>query len=119
MIKTPTPGVSLIPLGPDHEATFQNLLQLYTHDFSEHWAGTSRGDIRADGRFEDYPLSDFWQRPGWSANLLLIGPAIVGFSLVNDTSHINESVDANVAEFFVLRKFRGQGVGKSAARAMF
>ena len=114
-----TPRVSLISLGCEHEATFQNLIQLYTHDFSEFWADTPRGDVQANGRFADYPLSDFWERPGSSANLILIGSTIAGFSLVNDSSHISEAVGANVAEFFVLRKFRGQGVGKSAARAMF
>ena len=55
----------------------------------------------------------------WSANLILIGGAIAGFSLVNDKSHTDEAVNANVAEFFVLRKYRGQGVGKAAARATF
>ena len=114
-----TPKVSLISPGREHEATFQNLLQLYTHDFSEFWAATPRGDVQANGRFEDYPLSAFWERPGWSANLILIGSTIAGFCLVNDSSHISKAVGANVAEFFVLRKFRGQGVGKSAARAMF
>jgi predicted acetyltransferase len=114
-----TPRVSLISPGREHEATFQNLIQLYTHDFSEFWADTPRGDVQANGRFADYPLSVFWERPGSSANLILIGGTIAGFVLVNDSSHIDESVGANVAEFFVLRKFRGQGVGKSAARAMF
>ena len=114
-----TPSVSLISLGREHEATFQNLIQLYTHDFSEFWADTARGDVQANGRFADYLLSDFWERPGSSANLILIGSTIAGFFLVNDSSHISEGVGANVAEFFVLRKFRGQGVGKSAARAMF
>jgi predicted acetyltransferase len=119
MTKDQTPGVSLISLGREHEATFQNLIQLYTHDFSAYWAATPKGDVQANGRFEDYPLSDFWQRPRWSANLILIGSTTVGFSLVNDSSHTSEAVGANVAEFFVLRKYRGQGVGKSAARAMF
>ena len=111
--------ISLISLGREHEATFQNLIQLYTHDFSEYWMGTPKGDVQANGRFEDYPLSDFWDRPTWSADLVLIGSTIAGFALVNDTSHSKEFVDSNVAEFFILRKFRGQGVGRSAARAMF
>lgn len=114
-----TPAVSLVSLGREHEATFQNLIQLYTHGFSEHWAGTPRGDVQANGRFEEYPLSDFWERPEWSANLILIDSTVAGFCLVNDSSHISAAVGANVAEFFILRKFRGQGVGTSAARAMF
>jgi predicted acetyltransferase len=115
----PIPRVSLISLGREHEATFQNLIQLYTHDFSELWAGTPRGDVQENGRFTDYPLSGFWERARWSANLILVGTTTAGFALVNDLSHIGDDVDANVAEFFVLRKFRRQGVGKSAARTMF
>lgn len=114
-----TPGVSLISLGREHEATFQNLIQLYTHDFSELWAGTPRGDVQTNGRFMDYPLSGFWERARWSANLILVGTTTAGFALVNDLSHIGDDVDANVAEFFILRKFRGQGVGRSAAQTMF
>src|SRR3954467_11606791 len=98
------PSVSLVSPGREHEATFQNLIQLYTHDFSEFWAETPNGDVQANGRFSDYPLSDFWERPGSSANLILIGSTIAGFSLVNNSSHIDEAVAANVAEFFVLRK---------------
>jgi predicted acetyltransferase len=67
----------------------------------------------------DYPLSGFWERAGWSANLILVGAATAGFALVNDLSHIGDDVDANVAEFFIVRKFRGRGAGRSAARMMF
>ncbi len=38
----------------------QNLIQLYTHDFSEFWGGSERGDLNAEGRFEEYPLDQYW-----------------------------------------------------------
>jgi len=87
----------------------QNLIQLYTHDFSEFWAGTSKGDLLPDGRFAAYPLDEYWTRPRWSA----------GFIVINDRAHSGEPVDRNVGEFFVLRKHRGHGVGRLAARAVF
>ncbi len=34
----------------------QNLMQLYTHDFSEFWGGTARGDLNAEGLFDALPL---------------------------------------------------------------
>ena len=119
MIIDQTSSVSLISLGREHEATFQNLIQFYTHEFSEFWAGTSQGDVQPNGRYADYALSDYWERPNWSASVIVFGSSLVGFCLVNNSSHINEVVNANVAEFFILRKFRGQGLGKSAARTMF
>lgn len=101
------------------ESMLQNLLQLYTHDFSEHWAGTPKGDLQANGRFPDYPLSDYWTRPRWSAALVRCDEQLAGFVLVNDRSHSGEPVDHNMAEFFVVRKYRGRGVGRAAAERTF
>lgn len=97
----------------------QNLLQLYTHDFSEFWAGTEKGDLLPDGRFAAYPLEEYWTRPRWSAALIASNSVLAGFVLTNDQSHSGEPVERNVGEFFVLRKHRGCGVGRLAAREVF
>jgi len=97
----------------------QNLAQLYTHDFSELWAGTSRGDLSPEGRFEPYPLDEYWARPNWSAWLVWRDAALAGFALSNDHSHTGLPTARNVGEFFILRKYRGQGTGAIAARALF
>lgn len=100
-------------------ATLQNLLQLYTHDFSEHWAGGARGELGVDGRFADYPLDDFWRTPGWSAHLFVLADAPVGFGLVNTEPHSGIAVDHSMAELFVVRKHRGRGLGRIAAQRLF
>jgi predicted acetyltransferase len=100
-------------------ATLQNLLQLYTHDFSDNWAGTDRGDVDQQGRFPPYPLDDYWDAPPYAALLFRIGGHICGFALMNDRSHLGLEVDRNVAEFFVLRKYRNVGIGMAAAHALF
>jgi predicted acetyltransferase len=97
----------------------QNLIQFYTHDFSEFWAGTSKGDLLPDGRFAAYPLEEYWTRPRWSAALIANNGILAGFVLINDQSHSGEPVNRNVGEFFVLRKHRGHGIGHLAARAVF
>lgn len=101
------------------EPILQNLMQFYTHDFSEFWAGASRGDLAADGRFEAYPLADYWTRADWSAQLIWRGDVLAGFALVNDQAHSGAPVASSVAEFFVLRKHRGGGVGREAAEMIF
>jgi predicted acetyltransferase len=104
---------------PAQAQIIQNLMQLYTHDFSEFWAGTTRGDLSPDGRFEAYPLDEYWSRPKWSALLIWRNDILAGFSLVNDQTHSGEAVNRNVAEFFILRKHRCQGVGQFAAQSVF
>jgi len=97
----------------------QNLMQLYIHDFSAFWVGTDRGDVGPDGRYGDYPLDAYWTQPNWSAFLIHCDDALAGFALINDQGHSGQAVDRSVAEFCVLRKYRGQGVGRIAAEALF
>jgi predicted acetyltransferase len=112
-------SVLVTKASPSQAPIFQNLLQLYTHDFSEFWAGTSKGDLEADGRFAAYPLQDYWTNHKWSASLIWSDQMLAGFALVNDRAHSSEPVDYNMAEFFILRKHRGHGVGRQAADTIF
>ena len=97
----------------------QNLMQLYTHDFSEFWGGTARGDLNAEGLFDAYPLDDYWSRPTWSALFIWCRGALAGFSLVNDETHSGLPANRNMGEFFILRKHRGRGVAQFAAETIF
>lgn len=111
--------VTLAEASADQEPIVQNLMQFYTHDFSEFWAGTSRGDLAADGRFNAYPMADYWSRPGWSVQLVWRDGLLAGFALINDQPHSGAPLASSVAEFFILRKHRGGGVGREAAQMVF
>jgi predicted acetyltransferase len=97
----------------------QNLAQLYTHDFSEFRTDAAKGDLLLDRRFEAYPLEGYWTRPGWWASMIWCDEALAGFALINDHAHSGKPVDHSVSEFFVLRKYRGRGVGRLAAETIF
>jgi predicted acetyltransferase len=112
-------SVSVTDALPAHAEIIQNLAQLYTHDFSEFWAGTARGDLHPDGRFDAYPLDGYWTRPNWSPLLIWNNRALAGFSLINDQTHSGHPANRNVGEFFIVRKHRGRGVGRSAIERIF
>src|SRR5580692_6829663 len=97
----------------------QNLVQLYTHDFSEFWGGTARGDLNAQGLFPAYQLDEYWSHERWAALLIWCDRALAGFCLINDRTHSGLSAQRNLAEFFVLRKYRGRAVGRRAAENVF
>jgi predicted acetyltransferase len=101
------------------EPVIQNLMQLYTHDFSEYWTGTAKGDLLPDGRFPAYPMAEYWSRTNWSASLICLDDVLAGFALINDRTHSGEPANRNVGEFFVLRKHRAMGVGRRAAAILF
>ena len=104
---------------PEERPILANLLQLYIHDFSEYWSGTSQGELEDDGRFLDYPLDSYWSDPRRVPLLLRLDGRLAGFALLNDHAHTDAPVDWNMAEFFVARKHRGAGVGRAAAREIF
>ena len=114
------PGsVSVAAAERGQAALIQNLMQLYTHDFSEFWGGSSRGDVNSQGLFDTYPLDEYWIRPNWIAMLIFRDQLITGFCLVNDRTHSGLTARSNMAEFFILRKYRGQGVSQAAAEMIF
>lgn len=99
---------------------FDNLFQLYTHDFSEFWAGLPRGDVDERGLFPAYPhLDAYWQEEGRVPLLLRVEDKIAGFALLNRHGHAKAHVERNMAEFFILRKYRRGGIGTQAVNAIF
>ena len=113
------PSVTLEVAHPDQRATLDNLVQLYTHDFSELWAGLPRGEVDESGRFPPYPHLDlYWREEGRVPLLIRAGGALAGFALLNRHGHVAPTVERNMAEFFVLRKHRRAGIGTAAMHAI-
>ena len=110
------PAVTLEPCVADDRYGLEAMFQLYVHDFSEHWAGTDRGELGEDGRFEAYPgLDRYWIEPERSAWFIRVDGHLAGFALLSASSHSGEPADHDMAEFFVVRKHRRGGIGFAAA----
>ena len=110
------PKVDVEVAGPERREAIASLFQLYTHDFSEHWAGGPEGDLGEDGRFEPYPFLDsYWSEAGREPLLIRADGKLAGFALVNTFAHSGRPADFSMAEFFVARKHRRSGVGQAAA----
>lgn len=109
-------GVALVAATVERAATLANLFQLYAHDFSEHVPLS----LAPSGRFEVSPGEEWWTRDDHFAYLIEASGKLSGFALVRAGSRVTEATDVmDVAEFFVVRGARGQGVGRQAAHALF
>jgi len=91
----------------------RNLMELYQYDFSE-IDGT---DLDEHGQYGYYDLDCFWINPNWAAYVIAVEGKWAGFALTNDEVHVQGNTRA-IVEFFILRKYRGQGVGRLAAQAI-
>ena len=93
-----------------------NLFELYAHDFSE-FHDVEPGE---DGRFGFNKLHLYWSDPKRNAFLIKCRGRLAGFALVKQGSEITEDDCVwDMAEFFVLRRYRRDGVGTEAARQIW
>lgn len=108
--------VLLEAVGRERLPTLDALGQHYANDLSE-LLGL---DVGEDGRFRGPALAAYFADARAHAFLIRVDTALAGFALVVERSRLSgdESV-RDVAEFFVLRKYRRRGVGERAARALF
>src|SRR3954454_18720729 len=108
--------IALTPATREQRVVLDNLMQLYTYDWSE----LGPLDVGEDGRFADYPLAAYWQDDWRHPLLLSVDGKLAGFALVSARSRLTGAAGVfDMAEFFVLRRYRRQGVGTAAARAAF
>jgi predicted acetyltransferase len=110
------PAISLSPATKAERAALDNLMQLYVYDWSE----VRPMDVGDDGRFPDYPLEAYWQDAGRHPLLLRVDGRLAGFALVSEGSRLTGAPGVfDMAEFFVMRRYRRQGIGAVAAAAAF
>ena len=85
------------------------LFELYQYDFSE-WSG---GDVDDDCRYGEDRLPLYWIEAARHPFLFRVDGRWAGLALVR------EGVPHDMAEFFVMRKYRRGGVGTQAAHDVF
>ena len=98
----------------DEKPTLRRLLELYQYDMSE-YEGT---DLGPHGLYGYRYLDHYWTETDRHPYLIRVDGRIAGFILIN--RHAIGSEDRwSIAEFFVLKKYRGKGVGEYAATTVF
>jgi len=95
-----------------------NLLELYIHDLSEAFPNVELGP---DGRFGYPKLALYWSEPESHFPFLIrCEGRVAGFALATRGSPATDEPDVfDVAEFFVLRRYRRSGVGERAAALLW
>lgn len=113
-----SPEVDLVVATPADDTLLQNLLQLYIHDLSEVFPDVELG---ADGRFRYDALGSYWSDPERRRAFLIRHEGrVAGFALAQRGSPASDDPEVwDVAEFFVLRRFRRRGVARRAARVLW
>ncbi len=109
-------NIEITPATVVERPILRNLMELYQYDFSE-FDGADLGPM---GLY-DYPYLDYyWVEPERTPFLVRVDSNLAGFVLVTRYNYLTGLKDTWViAEFFILRKYRHQGVGEYVARFIF
>jgi len=106
---------TLLKASKEHKIVIRNLMQFYMYDFSEY----TRYDVEDDGLFAPYPdLQDYFEGDNKFPYIITADDKHVGFVLVKFTSSKDRSY-FSIAEFFILKKYRHEGIGKAIAIKVF
>jgi predicted acetyltransferase len=108
--------VEVVEAGPEYQRSLENLLELYIHDFSE-FVPVNVGE---NGRFGYPDLPLYWSEPRRRPYLARIEGKLAGFALVTWGPGLRGNSEVwDMAEFFVLRRYRHRGVGIELAERIW
>ncbi len=108
--------IQLIPAKREHMAVMERLFQLYLYDFSQY----ADLEVNDKGLFNYPSLDVYWQEPDRFPYFIEVDGKWAGFILVKKgTAQAEDEEVFDVAEFFILRGYRRQGVGTRSAHMIW
>lgn len=110
------PGPQLVPIQEEDKSVLRNLFELYSYDFSEY----TGEDLNTHGRFGYKYIDHYWTEEGRFAYFIKVNDQYAGFALIRTDieGEFNDKVHG-LSEFFILRKYRRQGIGQHVAHQLF
>jgi predicted acetyltransferase len=106
--------LDVLPLPIEDKPVLANLLELYMHDFSEF----APWDLNEHGIYGYRYLDHYWTESGRHPFIVRVDGRLAGFALVRILV-LDERSETQMSEFFILRKYRRQGIGEAVARQLF
>lgn len=93
-------------------APLGRMLEMYQYELSDIWDQ----DINAEGEY-GYPLDRYWHAAGNYAYVAVLDGRYAGFALVDDQVKLPGG-QYWMDQFFVLKKYRGRGLGREMAASV-
>ncbi len=107
--------VQIVPVARDQKEILRNLLEKYAYEFSQY----NQLDVNPMGLYGFDYLDHYWTQKGCFPFFIKVDSKLAGLILVNDYPEVPEETDYTMSEFFVMHKYRQQGVGRYAATFVF
>ncbi len=106
--------IEVAPASLAEKPILARLLEFYIHDFSE-FGGF---DVDHQGRYGYRHLENYWTEDTRLPFLIRVDGVLAGFALVSMIGQ-GDGRETDMSEFFIMRKYRRQGVGRIVATTLF
>lgn len=107
-------NAKIVTASQQDKCILQRMLELHQHDLSPF----SQADLNNHGEFGYTYLDHYWVETNRHPYLIRIADTLVGFALVNSHCYLPQS-QYSMAEFFILKRCRRQGLGQTLAHQVF
>jgi predicted acetyltransferase len=109
--------IALEPVTYERKSALRNLLELFLYDISEF--EDEETDINECGLYEYEYLDHYWTESARYAYFIRVRGKLAGFALIRQICQGDGSGYTSMEEFFIMRRYRGQRVGQTAAFSLF
>lgn len=110
--------ITLTPATLKDYPVIQNMARFYVYDMTEYMGFEQDWEIAEDGLYECFDLKKYWEDITAHPFLIHYQNEIAGFAII-DKKGSDTEVDYNMAQFFILRKFKSKGFGRAVAEQCF
>ncbi len=111
-------ALQLLPASIADYPVIQNMARFYVYDMSAYLGRQKGWELPKSGLFESSDFKKYWQAEDTYPLIIRQGQEVAGFVII-DKKGSNPTINFNVAEFFILRKFQKKGFGREVALRCF
>jgi predicted acetyltransferase len=92
----------------EEKEILRNLSEKYDYEFSQY----NDRDVNNSGLYGYDYLDNYWTEENWFPYFIKVDSKLVGFVMVTDYPEIKLGTNYSLSNFFVMYKYRKQGIGK-------
>ena len=109
-------NVELVEVNETEKSVLRQIMELYAYDFSEF----DGADVNEHGLYGYTYFDYYWTEESRHPFFIRVDGKLAGFVLINEYCYVvKEPGTKSIAEFFVMRKYRRKGIGKTVAFQIF
>ncbi|MGD9593108.1 MAG: GNAT family N-acetyltransferase [Candidatus Berkiella sp.] len=108
----------LLPASLEEYPIIQNMGRFYVYDMSQFFTLDPEWKMPSNGLYECMDFKKYWQSDNTWPFILRFQEELAGFVIV-DKKGSDIHIDYNMAQFFILRKFKNHGIGMHIAQRCF